>query len=77
MIKLSKRATIYLDPKLHKILKYKALETSRSISELVNEAIRNEFFEDLEDLQAFKDSANETIITYEEFIKKLNIMGKM
>lgn len=36
----SKRATIYLEPELHKILKVKAAEKEKSVSELVNEAVR-------------------------------------
>ncbi len=35
----TKRATIYFDPDLHKALRLKAAETSRSITELVNEAV--------------------------------------
>lgn len=52
--KLTKRSNIYFDPALHNILKVKALESSRSISELVNEAILHEFSEDAEDLEDFK-----------------------
>jgi hypothetical protein len=37
MSELSKRATIYLDPALHKALKIKSIETSKSMSKLVNE----------------------------------------
>ena len=40
MASLTKRTTLYLDPDLHKALRLKAVETSRSLSELVNEAIR-------------------------------------
>jgi hypothetical protein len=36
----TKRATIYLEPELHRILKIKAAERSKSVSELVNEAVR-------------------------------------
>ena len=36
----AKRATIYLDPVVHKALKLKSVETSRSVSDLVNEAVR-------------------------------------
>ncbi len=31
----AKRSTIYLDPDLHKALRLKAVETSRSVSDLV------------------------------------------
>ena len=71
MIKLSKRATIYLDPKIHKILKVKAVETSRSISEIVNEAILHELAEDREDFQAFVKRASEPTISYEVLLKEL------
>lgn len=77
MIKLSKRATIYLDSKLHKILKYKALETSCSISKLVNEAVRNELTGDAEGLQAFKGTENEKTISFEELLKLLKAGEKI
>ena len=77
MIKLSNRATIYLDPKLHKILKIRAVETSRSVSELVNEAIRHELAEDQEDLAAFEERANEKTISYETMLKELKADGKI
>ncbi|MBF0385794.1 MAG: CopG family transcriptional regulator [Candidatus Omnitrophica bacterium] len=77
MIQLSKRATVYFDPQLHKILKLKALETSRSISEIINEAIRQEFAEDQEDLAAFQKRKNEPSISYEAMLKELKKDGKI
>jgi predicted DNA-binding protein len=58
MAVLSKRSTVYLDPELHKALRLKALETSRSMSELINEAIRGALCEDAEDLAAFDERAD-------------------
>src|SRR5688572_30034244 len=52
-----KRATIYVDPDLHRALKIKAAETERSISELVNDAIKASLAEDAEDLRAFAERA--------------------
>jgi len=77
MIKLSKRTTIYLDPDLHKIIKFKALETSRSVSELVNDALRHELAEDQEDLEVFKIRAKEKTISYEDLLKTLKDNGKI
>ncbi len=77
MIKLSKRATIYLDPELHKILKFKAFETERSISDLVNDAIRHELAEDLEDLAAIKKTTKEKSISYEDLLRELKADGKI
>jgi plasmid stability protein len=36
----TKRTTVYLDPDLHKALRLKAVAVSRSVSDLVNEAVR-------------------------------------
>ncbi len=42
MTELTKRATVYLDPALHRALRLKSVETSRSMSDLINDAIRDE-----------------------------------
>jgi predicted transcriptional regulator len=36
----AKRTTVYLDPDLHKALRLKAVAVSRSVSDLINEAVR-------------------------------------
>jgi hypothetical protein len=71
----AKRATVYLDPILHKALKLKAVETSRSISDLVNTAIREALSEDAEDLAAFDERAGEALISYDEMVRKLKKDG--
>ncbi len=73
----TKRATIYLDPELHKALKLKAVETSRSVSELVNNAIREALAEDAEDLEAFEERAGESLISYDEMVKRLKRDGRI
>jgi hypothetical protein len=77
MATVAKRATIYLDPVLHKALKLKSAETSRSISDLVNTAIRESLAEDAEDLAAFDQRADEALISYDEMIKRLKIDGRI
>ena len=49
-----KRATVYFDPSLHHALRLKAAETDRSISELVNEAVKASLAEDASDIEAFE-----------------------
>ena len=71
----AKRSTIYLDPALHKALKLKAVETSRSISDLVNEAVREVLSEDTEDLSAFDERDDEPLISYDEMVKRLKADG--
>jgi len=77
MIKPSKRATVYLDSDLHLVLKLKAAETSRSVSDLVNEAVRHELLEDQQDLKAFVDRQKEPTISYEQLLKELKRDGKI
>ena len=77
MIKLSKRATIYMKPEIHKILKHKALETSRSISEIINDAVLHELREDQEDLNVFSERAKESCVSYESMLEELKKDGKI
>ena len=73
----TKRATIYFDPQLHKALRLKAVETSRSLSDLVNQAVRDALSEDAEDLLAFEERADENLIGYEEMVKRLKKDGRI
>ena len=73
----TKRATVYFDPNLHKALRLKAVETSRSVSDLVNEAVREALSEDAEDLLTFEARADEKLISYEEMVKKLKKDGRI
>ena len=72
-----KRATVYFDPSLHKALRVKAAFTERSISELVNQAIRTSLAEDAEDLAAFNARAKEPTMAFEEVLKDLKRRGKL
>ena len=73
----AKRATIYFDPNLHKALRLKSVETSRSVSELVNQAVREALSDDAEDLLAFEERAYEALISYEEMVKRLKKNGRI
>lgn len=59
MAGLSKRSTFYMEPALHKALRLKSLETSRSMSQLTNEAVQKLLAEDAEDLAAFEERGRE------------------
>jgi predicted DNA-binding protein len=73
----TKRTTIYFDPDLHKALRLKAVETSRTVSELVNEAVKEVLSEDAEDLLAFDERVDEPLISYDEMIKRLKRDGRI
>lgn len=73
----TKRATIYFDPDLHKALKLKSVETSRSITDLVNEAVREALSEDAEDIIAFENRKDEPLVSYDQMIKRLKANGSI
>jgi hypothetical protein len=73
----TKRATIYFDTDLHRALRLKAVETNQSLSELVNEAVREALAEDAEDLAAFEDRAEEPAIPYDEMVMRLRKDGRI
>ena len=75
MSTLTKRATVYLDPALHKALRLQSIETSRSVSELINDAVRDELAEDANDLAMFEARKNEPSLDFEDFVKELKLDG--
>ena len=73
----SRRATVYLDEALHRALRVKAAETDRSISDLVNEAVRLNLAEDADDLAAYRAREKEAAIPLEQVLKDLRRRGKL
>jgi len=74
---LAKRATVYLEPEIHRALRLKAAEADRSVSEIVNEAVRRSLNEDADDLKSFRDRAKETTLPFEQVLKDLRRRGKL
>jgi hypothetical protein len=77
MATLTKRATVYFDPTIHRALRMKSAETSRSVSDIVNDAVREALAEDAEDLAAFEERVSEPLISYEEMVKRLKADGRI
>jgi len=73
----AKRATVYFDPIIHKALKLKSIETSKSISDIVNTAVKEALAEDAEDISAFEERANEPLISFSEMVKRLKKDGRI
>ncbi|MBY0280264.1 ribbon-helix-helix protein, CopG family [Candidatus Binatia bacterium] len=73
----AKRATVYLDPDLHRAVRVKAAETERSVSELLNEALRQSLAEDAEDLEAVRSRSKEPSLDFERVLKDLRRRGKL
>ena len=74
---MSKRSTIYFEPELHRALRLKAAALEKSISEIVNDALRQALREDQEDLAAFDERVAEPALTYEEFLDELKRDGQI
>jgi len=77
MSEVLKRATVYFEPELHKAIRLKAVHTSLSISDIVNDSVRAALLEDQEDLAAIEERASEPTVSYEEFLAKLKADGKI
>jgi plasmid stability protein len=77
MSDISKRSTIYFDPQLHAALRLKAAHSNRSVSDIVNDAVRGALAEDQEDLAAFEDRVAEPSMTYEALLDDLKAHGKI
>jgi len=73
----TKRSTIYLEPELHQAVRLKSVHSNRSISEIVNDALRQSLREDQQDLEAFEQRSNEPLMSYESLLKKLKADGKI
>lgn len=73
----SKRSTIYFDPQLHAALRLKAAHTNRTVSDIVNDAVRVALAEDQEDLAAFEDRVAEPTMSYEALLDDLKANGKI
>ena len=64
-------------PGISKALRIKAAETSLSMSEIVNEAIKQALAEDAEHLAAFEEHANEPLVSFEKILKELKKDGRI
>jgi len=73
----AKRATIYFDADVHQALRLKAATADRSISDMVNEAVRAALAEDAEDLAAFDQRRAERSVSFESFVRGLRQRGRI
>ena len=72
-----KRATVYFDSDVHRALRLKAAASDKTISDMVNEAVKLSLAEDAEDLAAFEERAREPNLDFEQFVRALKRRGKL
>jgi hypothetical protein len=58
-------------------LRLKSVETSRSITDLVNEAVREALSEDAEDIISFEKRKDEPLLSYDLMVKRLKENGSI
>ena len=73
----SKRATIYFDADVHRALRLRAAACNRSISDMVNEAVRMTLTQDADDLRDVELRQEEESIGFEEFVNSLRKSGRI
>lgn len=73
----SKRATVYFDAAVHRALRLKAAATDRSISDMVNDAVRVALAEDAEDLAALDQRKAERSVSFESLVRDLRKRGRI
>lgn len=72
-----KRATVYFEPDVHRALRLRAVAIDRSISEMVNEAVKATLAEDAKDLAAFSRRRNERSVSFESFVRGMKRRGRL
>ena len=72
-----KRATVYFEPDVHRALRLKAAAADRSISDMVNDAVRVSLLEDAEDLTAFEERRAEKSRPFDTFVRELKRRGRL
>ena len=73
----TKRATIYFDADVHRALRLRAAACNRSISDMVNEAVRMTLAEDADDLKDADQRQAEPSSSFEEFVTTLRDSGRI
>ena len=69
------RTTITLNDKLYKMLRLRAAESGESVSAIVQDALKFQLLEDLEDLETLKKRENEPTLSFSRFVEELKSEG--
>jgi hypothetical protein len=73
----AKRSTIYFDPAIHRALRLKAAAMDVSISDIVNEAVKQTLSEDASDLEVFEKRRREATVDFEDVVRAMKRSGKL
>ena len=70
-----KRATVYFDASIHQALRLKAAAADRSISDVVNDAVKMALAEDAEDFEAAAQRRSERNASFDTVVRDLRRRG--
>lgn len=73
----AKRATVYFDAAIHRALRLKAAAADRSISDMVNDAVKKALAEDAEDFDAFDQRRSERSTSFDSLVRDLRKRGRI
>jgi len=69
------RTTITINDTVFRALKMRAIESDESISKLVENAVKYQLLEDLEDIEDAKSRANEPSYSFNDLVAKFKAEG--
>jgi len=69
------RTTITLNDKIYKALRIRAAESGETVSAVVEDAVKEQVLEDLNDLRTVKERQDEPAIDFKTFVKELKADG--
>jgi hypothetical protein len=69
------RTTITFNDKLFRALKMRAAESDESISQIVEEAVKYQVLEDLEDIEDAVKRENEPVYSFDDLVKQFKAEG--
>jgi hypothetical protein len=72
-----KRATVYFEADVHRALRLRAAANDRSMSDMVNDAVKAALAEDAVDLEAFDERRKERSSSFESFVRGMKRRGRI
>ncbi len=72
-----KRATVYFEADVHRALRLRAAANDRSVSDMVNDAVKAALAEDVTDLEAFEERRKERSTPFESFVRGMKRRGRL
>jgi len=72
-----KCATVYFEADVHRALRLRAAATDRSISDMVNDAVKTILAEEAEDLAAISERKGEKSLSFDTFVQGLKRRGRI